>query len=296
MILITGANGNLGRRLVAELRASGRAVRALVRRTDAVASVGAPGSDLDVRVVDYLDRDAMCEAATDCTHIVHLVGILKESARSRYIDSHERTSTVVAAAAQAAGVQRILYLSIVGSAPEAANACLASKGRAETLLRAAGVSVLVLRVPMVLGEGDYASGALQRRATRRWNFLLRAASLEQPIYAGDVVTAIIAGIDGRGLDDLSLDLAGPESLPRRTLIQRAAELTGRQTRVVSLPLSFGMLFAFVMEKLSSNPPVTRAMLGVLDHDDDLDPLPACTRLGIELTDLSTTLERILAYR
>ena len=45
------------------------------------------------------------------------------------------------------------------------------------------------------------------------------------------------------------------------------------------------------EKLLANPPLTRAMLGVLDHDDDIDPKPACDALGIQLTPLDETLLR-----
>ncbi|MCB1684457.1 MAG: NAD(P)H-binding protein [Pseudomonadales bacterium] len=294
VILVTGANGNLGRRLVGVLRAQGVPVRALVRRADAVAAVGATGPDLEVRVVDYLDAEGMRAAAAGCSQVVHLVGILKESARSLYEDSHERTSRVLVDAAAQGGVQRIIYLSIVGSTPDSSNPCLASKGRAEQILLAGQVPALVLRVPMVLGEGDYASRALRQRAGKRLNLLLRAASLEQPIYAGDVIEAIRSGIAGAGLDDVVLDLAGPESLSRGELVQRAANLLGRQTRVLSIPLAAGLALAWLFETLLPDPPVTRAMLGVLDHDDDLDPAASLDRLGIELTDLSLTLRRVLA--
>ena len=72
---------------------------------------------------------------------------------------------------------------------------------------------------MVLGEGDYASGALLRRAAQARSFAFRPASLEQPIYAGDVITAIgqAATLKYAG----GLDLAGAESLSRRALLQRA---------------------------------------------------------------------------
>ena len=49
--------------------------------------------------------------------------------------------------------------------------------------------------------------------------------------------------------------------------------------------------AFAAEKLLSDPPLTRAMLGVLDHDDEIDPKPACDELGIQLTPLGETLLR-----
>ena len=53
-------------------------------------------------------------------------------------------------------------------------------------------------------------------------------------------------------------------------------------------------FAWLGEKLSAAPPVTPAMLGVLEHDDDVDPEPARRALGIELTPLDEALRRGLA--
>ena len=147
MILITGANGNLGRRLIAML--TGRMpVRAVVRSERAARQLdGSPG-EVDVRVIDYLDQAGMNEAARDCLGIVHLVGIIKESAGSSFEAAHEGTTRVVVAAAEQAGTQHLVYLSILGSRPDAENACLASKGRAEqiieasNLIRGAGIELL----------------------------------------------------------------------------------------------------------------------------------------------------------
>ena len=49
----------------------------------------------------------------------------------------------------------------------------------------------------------------------------------------------------------------------------------------------------ILEMLFSNPPISRAMLGVLDHNDDIDPLPSCKELGIELTALNKMLQRTI---
>ena len=303
MILITGANGNLGRRLIGQLAASDAAagpgrIRAVVRSERAARAVIADDLPrVDVRVVDYLDQAAMNEAARGCSHIVHLVGIIRESASSTFEMAHEATTRVVVGAAQAAGARRIAYLSILGSSVDSANSCLASKGRAEKILDAAGVSTLILRVPMVLGEGDYASRALYHRARSAVSVQFRAASLEQPIYAGDVLAAILAGVggpeDGGGCEG-SFDLAGPESLSRADLTRRAAQVMGVPApRILSLPVGFGLAVAGLLERVSARPPVTRAMLGVLDHDDHIDPGPALSALGIRLTPLNEALRRCL---
>jgi NADH dehydrogenase len=148
---------------------------------------------------------------------------------------------------------------------------------------------------MVLGEDDYASRALARRARAKLAFTFRAGSLEQPIFAGDVIAAIVAGLDMALDGGLALDLGGPESLDRRALTQRAARVLGLPgPTLVSLPLGLGMAMAGAFETVSGNPPVTRAMLGVLDHDDAFDPASAAARLGITLTDLDTMLRRCVA--
>ena len=157
MILITGANGNLGRRLLQAL-AGRQPVRAVVRSERAAALIDMPG--VEIRIVDYLDQEAMSEAALGCSDIVHLVGIIKESSASSFEAAHQGTTSVLVQAARKAGVERIVYLSILGAEPGSSNACLASKAAAEELLMAADVAALVLRVPMVLGEQDYASRAL----------------------------------------------------------------------------------------------------------------------------------------
>ncbi|MEQ8860587.1 MAG: NAD(P)H-binding protein [Pseudomonadales bacterium] len=297
MLAITGANGHLGQRLLARLAPSGT-VRALVRSERAAGQVRGlgHGDAVDVRVVDYADADALTRGLEGCSGVVHLVGIIKETARNPYFEAHEAACRALARAAGSAGVGRMVYLSIVGSRPDSANACLASKGAAEQILAEGPVATTVIRVPMVLGEGDYAAAALGGRARRGWNVVLRGSSLEQPIYAGDVVDAVIAALEappGAPAAAPELDLAGPESLSRTALTHRAAARFGRRTRVISLPLALGMGLAFLFEKLSAEPPVTRAMLGVLDHDDRIDPGAATAALGITLTPLDETLGRCL---
>ncbi len=296
MIVVTGANGNLGKRLLKLLASRGQPARAVVRSARAAGEIEALslGDDVDVRTLDYLDGAAMEAALSGAAAVVHLVGIIKEGASSRYVDAHEGTTRVLAQAAAAAGVSRIIYLSIVGTAEDSSNACLASKARGEALLRAGSVPALVLRVPMVLGEGDYASAALKRRAHSGFNVLLRASSLEQPIYAGDVIAAVLNAVERPEPLAATLDLAGPESLTRAELTRRAAACVGGTTRVLSLPLSLGMLLAGLLERFSAAPPVTRAMLGVLDHDDAVDNTTAIDALGLELTALDDALRLCVA--
>ena len=320
-VLIAGANGHLGRRLIARLspsvpivatvrsstarRAIEQTVASIERGAassesaatsieNAAASVESAAASVEIIELDYRDAGALADAADGCAVAVNLVGILKQTAANRYVDAHERATEALVVAAHARQLRRIVYVSILGSDPNSPNAALASKGRAERILLASGVPTLILRVPMVLGEGDYASGALRRRAHSRVAFLVRGASLEQPIYAGDVVDAIVVGIALTGRDNIVLDLAGPESLSRTDLVERAGACVGNRPMRISLPLAPVLGLAWFAERLMTNPPVTRAMLEVLDHDDCIDPMPAAAKLGIRLTPLDEMLAASLS--
>ena len=90
-ILITGANGHLGRRLLRRLSGE-RALRPVVRSqraADQIAALDLPNPP-PISILDYGDRAALTQAVRGCTHAVHLVGILKENSTSRYADAHER--------------------------------------------------------------------------------------------------------------------------------------------------------------------------------------------------------------
>ena len=196
-IVVTGANGQLGRALLAELADQGRSdVRALVRSQRARATIDALGLDPapEVRIVDYASPKGMEEAIRGANAVVHLVGIIKEMPGTRYVEAHERTCHALALAASRAEVRRIVYLSILGASPDSENVCLASKGRAESLLLDDRVATAVLRVPMVLGGDDPASGSLRRQARSDTVWLPGGGrTLQQPIDARG---------DGRGDDIL----------------------------------------------------------------------------------------------
>ena len=300
-MLVTGANGHLGCRLVPALLERDRSVVAVVRSERAAAQVsaactglnGTQQARLDVEVLDYTDVESLRRVGEPCDAAVHLVGILKEAPNTDYRTAHQRTTQALIEALDERP-RRIVYLSIVGSRPGHANPCLASKGAAEALLATSRHSACSLQVPMVLGEGDYAAAALNAQVRRGFNLVFARGARDQPIYAGDVVTAIINALAlGSEPEDGPLVLAGPEALDKRALIERAAAVFGSTTRVIGLPGGLGLLIADLLERLLANPPVTRAMLEVLNHDDNYDTGPALAALSLELLPLDDMLRRVL---
>ena len=290
-VVITGANGNIGRRLINRLsEQEGTEIVALVRSERAAAQVEKEDCGVDIRIVDYNNAREISNAVGTCDVVIHLVGIIKESKDNPFHLAHEAACQALVDAGLNAS--QILVLGIVGTHLNSSNACLKSRAEAEKILQSGASRVTCLRVPMVLGEGDYASWALKNNATSRLVLSFRPSSLEQPVDSEDVLAALLACLTLPPAHRC-LDLAGPECISRRDLIYRAGQLFGRKPMVVPLPVSLGYLMAAIFEAFMANPPVTRAMLGVLDHDDEIDPAPACEALGLELTALETTLKRIM---
>ena len=283
-IVITGANGHIGQRLIKKM-ATDYDVRALVRTDKAAQMLGNSAAD-EVRIVDYMSELAMTRALEGCIGVVHLVGIIRENHNSTYVNAHENATRALCRAAEVTGIRKVVYLSILGASVNSTNVCLSSKARAERVLMESVVSSSILRVPMVLGTNDHASRALAKRASSSIAFAFRASSLEQPIDVDDVIAAVIACMESSIAGVLCL--AGPASLSRRMLYERA----GFHGLLISLPMWLGMIVAGLLERVSDSPPMTRAMLGVLDHDDNIGADTCAQKLGITLTSLDETLKKI----
>ncbi|MBD3649529.1 MAG: SDR family NAD(P)-dependent oxidoreductase, partial [Pseudomonadales bacterium] len=127
-VLITGANGHLGRRLASRLVNVGEVVAAV--RSERAKNILLAHKDLEratIALVDYGDPDSLARAAEGCQAVVHLVGILKESAGNRYEDAHEGSCRALVEAVNRAGVERVICVSILGSDLNSDNAFLASR-------------------------------------------------------------------------------------------------------------------------------------------------------------------------
>ena len=90
-----------------------------------------------------------------------------------------------------------------------------------------------------------------------------------------------------------LELGGPEVLSHRELVGRFAKILGERPRIVGIPLPLVRAASLVLETLLGNPPITRTVLEVLQHDDCVDNSAAFAALGIALRDLDTTLRYCL---
>ncbi|MBT4161506.1 MAG: NAD(P)H-binding protein [Gammaproteobacteria bacterium] len=291
-IVITGANGHVGRRLIRRLSIESpqAEIVALVRSSRAVAEIRDDGLNAEIHIVDYADASAISEAVGECDVVVHLVGIIKESKSNTFQSAHEASCRALIAANLRSA--QIVCLGVVGTSLDSSNACFRSRASAEQILFSGTVPTTVIRVPMVLGPDDYASYALAKNARKKLVFTFRGTSLEQPIFSEDVTSAIISAIRLTPGNRV-LELGGPESVSRSELIRRAGTFFQNRPRVVSIPFGVGYVIAGLLERLLSSPPVTTSMLGVLDHDDLVNVEECCQLLDLRLTSLDEMLSSVL---
>ena len=125
-IAVTGANGELANTLLGELLLHRCAARALVRSKSAAESLSTnfKNQSLDIRCVQYSNKESLTAALRGCTSIIHLVGILKETKRSSYLDAHEISIRTLVSAAKETSIEQIVNVSVLGAYPEHSNKCL----------------------------------------------------------------------------------------------------------------------------------------------------------------------------
>ena len=199
----------------------------------------------------------------------------------------------LAAAADRAGLRRIVYLSILGSHPSARNACLASKGRAEQILLGGAVPALVLRVPMVIGP---ATSCRARCARRRARASCRCcAAARAPSSRSTPTTSSprsCAGSIARAPGTSRSTWPARSRSPRRELLARTARLWGgrrdRDPAALRARARDGLRSA---RSCSRSPAHARHARRARPRRPRSTPSPPAARSGSTLTPLDETLRR-----
>jgi NADH dehydrogenase len=296
-LVITGANGAIGQAIVRRACGDPRMPRvvAVVRSERAASEVPAvPEARGAVCRVDYDDPATLRAALRGATTLVHLPGVLVERPGSSYEIANVETTRAALEAASACGVAKVVMVSVAGADPASPNRFFRTKGIADELVRGSGLAYTILRAPLVLGRGTEGSRALLRETSRRSVRLLSGGrTLHRPLDLEDLAEAVLrSSLDAAVARNCVLDLAGPESLCYRELVERMARTRGRSIRVRSIPAAPLRLLLAVRTRLLG-PGLSPDALGVLLTDACADPERARLELGIELTPLEVTIRRCL---
>ncbi|MCB9850219.1 MAG: SDR family oxidoreductase [Phycisphaerales bacterium] len=238
-ILVTGATGYIGGRLVPRLLAAGFPVRCLVRDARKIAS-RQWASDPQVQIIagNVADQKTVATALAGCTAAYYLIHSM-ESAGAVYRERDRQLASTFATAAAQSRVKRIIYLGGLGETGPTLSEHLASRREVESALAAGGLPVTVLRAAMIVGSGS-ASFEILRYLVERLPVMItpRWVSTEcQPIAVRNVLHYLVACLDEPETLGRTLDIGGPEVATYREMMQIMAEELGlRKRRVIPVPV------------------------------------------------------------
>jgi uncharacterized protein YbjT (DUF2867 family) len=191
VLLLTGATGFVGGRLLPHLEARGR-VRCLLRRPQALGHVG-PATEIVVG--DALRPETLPAALAGVETAFYLIHSLAASADFDAAD--RRAAGNFAAAARSAGVRRIIYLGGLGDPSRRLSRHLRSRMETGDVLRESGIEVIELRASVVIGRGSL-SFEIVRGLCERLPVILCPAAIDtpaQPLATSDLIAYLLAALD-----------------------------------------------------------------------------------------------------
>lgn len=235
-ILMTGASGYIGGRLVPRLVAAGHDVVCLTRDSSRLERVGWRSS---VHVVegDVLDRDGLVGAMKGCDAAFYLVHSMEQGSHDFTVRDREAALNF-RSAADAVGLGRIVYLGGLGSGPNMSRH-LASRQEVGRLLAAGSTPVTELRAAVIIGSGSvsfemlrYLTEVLPVMITPGW-----VRTRCQPIAVGDVLEILVSALEDETDSDHMLEIGGPDRLSYEEMMRTYAEVAGLTRRwIIPVPV------------------------------------------------------------
>ncbi len=291
LILLTGATGYIGGRLLPELLARGCRVRCLTRNPGHLAD----RSDREFQVVegDLSDPDSLTPAMTGVRtafYLVHSMGDGDDFAQ------HDReAASNFAIAAKAAGVERIIYLGGLGAGPDL-SAHLASRQEVGRILRESGVPTFEFRASIIIGSGSLSFELVRALVTRlpimttpRW-----VRSLAQPIAVEDVIAYLLAAIDLEDQPSQIYEIGGPDRVSYADLMREFGRQVGLNRLIIPVPvLSPGLssLWLGLITPLYAR--VGRKLIDSVKHDTIVEDTTALDHFTIRPRTLHDAIARAL---
>ena len=230
-VAVTGAFGFTGRALTEGLLAAGHEVVTLSRRSGA----GDPLAErIVVRPFDTADADGLVASLAGVETLFNTYWLRFPRGTSTFEGAVARSATLLAAA-RAAGVKRVIHVSVVNASANSDTPYVRAKAALEAVVRSSGLEWVIIRPTLTYGPKDILinnlAWALRRLPVYGIPGLGRYTV--QPVHVDDVARICVEA--GAGPSGLILDAAGPETMSYRELVDRVRAAIGSRSLVVPLP-------------------------------------------------------------
>src|SRR4051812_22104078 len=233
-VLVTGATGYIGGRLVRVLESAGVRLRCLARHPGALASRVSPTTEIVAG--DLLDPPSLDRALTGvglAYYLVHSMG-----AHGDYRDTDRTVARNFGEAARRAGVRRIVYLGGLATGDEAFSKHLRSRIETGQALRESGVPVVEFRASVVIGSGSLSFELIRALVDRlpvmicpRW-----VSTLAQPIGIDDVLAYLAAALQLADGERRTFEIGGADQASYGDVMREYARQRGLKRVMISVPL------------------------------------------------------------
>jgi uncharacterized protein YbjT (DUF2867 family) len=236
-ILVTGATGFVGSRIVHALRAEGRDVRALVRRPEGGMHLASLGVELATG--DVTDPASLAAAADGCTHVVHLVAILTGKPHDFERVMTRGTQNVIAAA-KSAGVQRFVLMSALGTTATTKDVVpyFGAKFAMEQDTITSGLEHTIFRPSFVFGRGGaLATFMKQVKYSPIVTVIGSGRQRIQPIWIDDVAEHFARALDTPAAANKTFEIGGPDIVTWDELYRTIAAVLGKRRALAHIPAS-----------------------------------------------------------
>ena len=233
-ILLTGATGYVGGRLLPQLEGSGHAVRCLARRPEYLEQ--RVGSGTVVVKGDCLEPDSLAPAMRGVETAYYMVHSMGSSGDFQELD--RRAARHFGQAAGRSGVRRIIYLGGLGQTGSELSAHLRSRHETGQALQSGGVPVVELRASIVLGSGSLSFELIRALVERlpvmicpRW-----VQVLAQPIAVEDVTAYLLGALDLPGEESRVFEIGGADRVSYADIMREYAGQRGLKRLMIPVPV------------------------------------------------------------
>jgi NADH dehydrogenase len=250
LVTVFGGSGFLGRHVVRALAKRDYRIRVAVRRPELAGHLQPLGRVGQIHAVQANVRyPASVEAAMrDSLLAINLVGILTESGEQTFQAVQGAGAGTVANAARATGA-KLVHVSAIGADAQSASRYARAKAAGEQAVLAATPDATIMRPSVVFGPED--------QFTNRFAALARMApalpligggvTRLQPVYVGDIATAVADAADGKTKPGGVYELGGPEVLTMREIMETILAIIERKRMLLSLPFGLAKLQAAFLQ-------------------------------------------------